>query len=804
MIKKMTGLFVLAICSFVSHSQNLTITDTELQPLSDVQLFSDDNKISAISNNAGIVDVSKFKNCASITILHNGFATVVTSYKTLETKKFRIYLYEKTETLNAVVVAANKFDEKAKYVAQQVQTLNKKELSFVNQQTSADVLQASGNVLVQKSQQGGGSPIIRGFETNKVLIVIDGVRMNNAIYRGGHLQNVVTLDNAAMEKVEVVFGPGSVIYGSDALGGVMNFYTKNPMLSDTDSVLVKANAYVRYNSVNQGQTYHVDLSLGKKRFGSFTSFTFSDFGDLTQGNNRNPFYGDWGKRSWYVERIDGKDSTISNSNDNVQVGSAYSQYDLLQKFIYKQNEKVQHTLNFQYSTSSNVPRYDRLTQVRNGNPRYAEWYYGPQNRLLASYALELSRKTALYDNARITAAYQNIEESRYDRSFNNVNLNQRIEQLDIFSLNADFSKRWGKNELYYGADAWLNNVNSTASKLNIDTDVSSSLDTRYPDGGSTMSNVAAYASHIFKINERLTLNDGIRASYVSLNSKFNDKSFFPFPFNTVTQNNMAVNGNVGIIYRPTSDWKVSLLASSGFRAPNVDDLSKVFESTPGNIIVPNPSLKPEYTYNLDLGITRSFNDKITVSATGFYTWYSNAITTLPSTFNGRDSLFFDGRNSKVYMSNNANSAYIYGVNFNVNAAITSNFSINHSTNYTYGRLTAEGTEVPLDHIAPVFGKTGFVYQQLKFRGEFFAMYNGAKKTADYNPFGEDNQAFSADPINGYMPAWMTLNIRTGYQINKTLQVLFAVENITDLNYRVFASNISAAGRNFVFTLKGTL
>jgi len=158
----------------------------------------------------------------------------------------------------------------------------------------------------------------------------------------------------------------------------------------------------------------------------------------------------------------------------------------------------------------------------------------------------------------------------------------------------------------------------------------------------------------------------------------------------------------------------------------------------------------------------------------------------------------------VYMSNNANSAYIYGVNFKIDAAITPNFSLNHSTNYTYGRLTTDGTEIPLDHIAPVFGKTGFVYQQLKFRGEFFAMYNGAKKTKDYNPYGEDNQAFSADPINGYMPAWMTLNLRTGYQINKTLQVLFAVENITDLNYRVYASNISAAGRNFVLTLKGTL
>lgn len=804
MIKKIIGLFALIIYSLTGFSQSLTITDIELQPIAEVELFSEDNSIYAVTNLSGIADVSKFKNCASISIMHNGYATVVTTYQALQVKGFKLYLYEKTETLNAVVVAANKFDEKAKYVAQQVQTLNKKELSFINQQTSADVLQASGNVLVQKSQQGGGSPIIRGFETNKVLIVIDGVRMNNAIYRGGHLQNVITLDNAAMDKVEVVFGPGSVIYGSDALGGVMHFYTKNPMLSDTDSVLVKANAYVRYNSANKGQTYHADLSLGKKRFGSFTSFTFSDFGDLTQGNNRNPFYGDWGKRSWYVERIDGKDSTIPNSNKNVQVGSAYSQYDLLQKFIYKQNENVQHTLNLQYSTSSNVPRYDRLTQFRNGNPRFAEWYYGPQNRFLASYALALGRKTTLYDNARFTLAYQNIEESRNDRSFNSANLNQRVEQLDIVTLNADFSKRWTKNELYYGIDGWLNNVNSTASRLNINTNLISPLDTRYPDGGSTISNLAVYASHILKLTTKLTLNDGIRASYVSLNSTFNDKSFFPFPFNSVAQNNFAVNGNAGLIYRPTSDWKLSLLASSGFRAPNVDDLSKVFESTPGNIIVPNPNLKPEYTYNLDLSIARSFSDKVTISATGFYTWYRNAITTLPATFNGSDSLFFDGQNSKVYMSNNANSAYIYGVNFKIDAAITPNFSLNHSTNYTYGRLTTDGTEIPLDHIAPVFGKTGFVYQQLKFRGEFFAMYNGAKKTKDYNPYGEDNQAFSADPINGYMPAWMTLNLRTGYQINKTLQVLFAVENITDLNYRVYASNISAAGRNFVLTLKGTL
>src|SRR3989338_8011325 len=129
--------------------------------------------------------------------------------------------------------------------------------------TIADVMSNQGNVFVQKSQLGGGSPVIRGFETNKVLMVIDGVRMNNAIYRGGHLQNIVTLDNASFDKVEILFGAGSVIYGSDALGGVMHFYTKNPLLSSNDKLLVKANAFTRYQSAANGYTGHVDVSVGK-------------------------------------------------------------------------------------------------------------------------------------------------------------------------------------------------------------------------------------------------------------------------------------------------------------------------------------------------------------------------------------------------------------------------------------------------------------------------------------------------------------------------------------------------------------
>jgi len=802
MNKKNIGLLVLCFFSITSIAQNIIITDMELNPLAGVKISSLNNNLTESTNSIGVANVQKFEKSTDILISLANYVPVTMSYDDLKKRNFKVYLNEKIRDFNTVVVSANKFEEKAKNIAQQFDVISKKELAFMSQQTTADVMQNTGNILVQKSQQGGGSPIIRGFETNKVLMVVDGVRMNNAIYRGGHLQNILTLDNAAMEKIEVLFGPGSVMYGSDALGGVMHFYTKNPMLSSGPELRVKSNAMLRYNSANSGQTIHADVSIGSLKFGSFTSLTYSAFGDLKQGENRNTMYGDFGLRPWSVDRINGVDSLISNPNALIQKGSGYSQYDLMQKFLFKQNDRISHTLNVQYSSSTDIPRYDRLTQTSGNSPKYAEWYYGPQKRLLSAYTMNLNKNMGWYSNGRITVAYQNIEESRNDRKFRNNSLNHRIEKLDIVTANADFSKKLLQHEFHYGVDAWTNSVNSKARKENIITGNVQSLDTRYPDGGSTMSSAAIYLGHTYKINDKWVLNDGLRLSAVNISAKFNDTTFFPFPVNGIEQNNLAVNGNLGLIFRPTKEWKLSVLASSGFRAPNVDDLSKVFESVPGSVIVPNPNLKPEYTYNLDLNASRMWNDKLTLSATGFYTWYRNAITTKTSTFNGQDSIIYSGQLSQVISSVNASEAYLYGANFSLSAQITSSLSFTHTTNYTFGRITSGTEEIPLDHIAPTFGKTSVMYQKEKLKTEFFVLYNGAKKTKDYNPYGEDNQAFSADPINGYMPAWLTLNARLGYQVGKNVQLMGAIENITDLNYRVFASNISASGRSFSLTIRG--
>ena len=197
--------------------------------------------------------------------------------------------------LNEITISATRFAEHKKYVAQQVLTVNAKKIAFYNQQTSAELLTHTGNVLLQKSQLGGGSPIIRGFEANKVLLVVDGVRMNNAIFRGGHLQNVITMDNTILDKMEVLFGPSSVMYGSDALGGVISFYTKKPELSGTaGKTIVSGNAFVRYSSAYNEKTGHADINAGGKNIASLTSFTFSDFGDQKQGGSYYSKFPDWG------------------------------------------------------------------------------------------------------------------------------------------------------------------------------------------------------------------------------------------------------------------------------------------------------------------------------------------------------------------------------------------------------------------------------------------------------------------------------------------------------------------------------
>ncbi|RNI26777.1 TonB-dependent receptor [Rufibacter latericius] len=791
---------LLVVVPLAASAQSATVQDrANLQPLTGVRVVPTQGGSALLTDAKGKFSIRGLQETDSLRFERVDYQPRTVAVNQLAGMRYRVLLSERSYSLDEVVVSASKFEEKRADVPQQIQVLKARDLAFQSNQTTADVLQQTGQVLVQKSQAGGGSPILRGFEANKVLMVIDGVRLNNAIYRGGHLQNVITVDNASLEKVEVVFGPGSVVYGSDALGGVVHFYTKNPLLADSTGTRVTGSAFTRYATANQEKTGHVDVSVGGRQWGSFTSFTYSDFDDLRQGATRNPFYGNWGLRPFYAQRVNGEDVMVPNANINLQKFTGYKQYDVLQKVLFQPSANTSHLLNVQFSTSSDIPRYDRLTEVdAQGRLNHGEWYYGPQERWLAAYTFATKGRGWL-ENLRVTAAYQSVEESRHNRRFNRGPLQSRFEHVDVYTLNADISRLLGTHEFRYGLEGTYNEVSSTAHGTSLTTGERTPLDTRYPSGGSDMRTAAAYFTHTWEISPRWILSDGVRVSRVELNADFRDKTFFPFPFDEVSQKNTAVNGNLGLVFQPGHEWRFAAVASSGFRAPNVDDLAKVFESVAGQLVVPNPDLKPEYTYNAELSIGKTIARSVRVEGTGFYTWYRDAITTQPFTFQGQSELEYNWQLSRVVASVNANKAYVYGLSGSVNADITQAFRLASTLTYTYGRIQSSPSETPLDHIPPVFGKTSLYLTLPRFRSEFFVQYNGWKHLEDYNPVGEDNLQY-ATPQG--VPAWYTLNLRTAYQFHPRLQFQAALENILDQFYRVYASGVSAPGRNLVLTLRG--
>jgi hemoglobin/transferrin/lactoferrin receptor protein len=708
-----------------------------------------------------------------------------------------------TINLNETVISANKFHENKKNIVQPIQIIKQKDIQWMMPQNSGLLLEQTGNVFVQKSQLGGSSPVIRGFEANRIQLVIDGIRMNNAVYRAGHLQNVITLDNNILDRVEVLYGPGSTLYGSDALGGVIVFSTMKPQLSLSGKVNVKANAMLRYSSANNEMTGHTDFNIGGKKIASLTSITYSKFGDLKKGAHVTNGYDSLGMRYDYVERVGNMDSIMINDDANLQKQSGYTQVDILEKLLFQQNDKVSHTFNLQYSNSSDVPRYDRLTDRKGGKLRWAEWYYGPQQRLMAAYQLNAVKLNGTFDEIKAGLSYQDIQESRNQRERGKNGLQSRVEDISVFGYNVDLRKKMGSHELTVGTDGQYNTVKSTATEKDIVSGETKVIDTRYPDGGSTMYLGALYAQHIYKIVEnKLVLNDGLRFNYVSLNSTFDNKKFFPFPYNEAFQQNTALSGNLGLTFMPGKNWRFTLGGSTGFRAPNVDDIGKVFETAAGEqLVVPNPDLKPEYTYSTDLGISFFMNDRIKIDVNGFYTWFRNAMVMDAFTLNGEDTIDYEGIPTAIVAQQNKAKAFVYGTNASITMKIVNGLNLYSTINYTFGRFfDAANTEVPLDHVPPMFGKTSIMYGINKFNVEFFVMYNGWKHITDYNPFGEDNQQYAT--VNG-MPSWYTVNLRTGYKVNKFLGVQLAVENILDQSYRVFASGINAPGRNFVISLRGT-
>ena len=387
-------------------SQHIIVLDKATEePLSDVIIFNAEKTKTSLSNFKGRADISKFDISEVLFFQH-------VSHQLLEIRKSEIkdqlvYLQEDQNKLDQVVLSVAKFQLQKDEIPQKIVSIDRGDVIQNSPQTSADLLESTGQVFVQKSQLGGGSPMIRGFATNRLLISVDGVRMNNAIFRGGNLQNVISIDPFTIKNTEIIFGPGSVIYGSDAMGGVMNFYTQNPQLATTDSLEISGEAAYRFSSANMENTVHADINLAKKKWGFLTSATYNNFGDLVMGKHGPQSY----LRNYYVESRGEEDYKVLNENPRKQMPTGYDQINLMQKVLFSPNNNWSYNLGLHYSETTDYSRYDRLIRPnsQNNGLRSAEWFYGPQKWLLGNLQAKQRGRGIFYDGLKITAAYQFFE-----------------------------------------------------------------------------------------------------------------------------------------------------------------------------------------------------------------------------------------------------------------------------------------------------------------------------------------------------------------------------------------------------------
>ncbi len=797
-------LFILLFVSKTSFAQKVTVLDSEFKtPISGVAFFTEDKSISEITNIDGVVNLSNFSPSDIIVIKHITYLEKSIIKKNITNNV--VFLTSNLQDLDEIVLSASKFSESKIDIPRNIVSVNAKTIGFTNPQTSADALERTGRVYVQKSQLGGGSPMIRGFSTNRLLLTVDGVRMNNAIFRNGNIQNVISVDPFTIQNTEVTLGAGTVIYGSDAIGGVVSFNTIKPRLSHQDSLHLNSSSSVRYATASQEQTIHTNLNLGIKKWAFLSSVTLNKFDDLRMGKFGPEDY----LRPEFITTSNNTDLIINNQNPLVQKESGYSQANYMQKVLYQPTNNLDFNLGLFYTKTSDVPRYDRLIRYNDENTlRSAEWFYGPQKWFMANFQLDYKKSSSLfYDNLKLNIAYQNFKESRIDRDYQSLIRSTREEVVNAYSFNFDLEKIFNKKStLYYGLEYVYNNVGSSAFQNNIDSGEVESIVTRYPNNSSWQS-MAAYFNYKYKPLYNITLQSGLRYNYVNSKTNFDENNeFLNLPFRVASNSNNALTGSFGVSW-VTSDyleWKANF--ATAFRAPNIDDVGKVFDSEPGSVVVPNNNLKPEYAYNGELGMNLNLSDFFKLDISTYYTLLDNALIRRDGNLNGNTQILFNGELSQVQSIQNASRSKIYGFEFGAFLKFSKCLEFKTQYNVIGGFDEIDNVKSPSRHIAPSFGNSHLTWKNKKIKLDAFVNFNGELSNNQLSNSELDKDYIYALDTNNkpYSPSWYTFNIATQYQINSNTILTTSLENISDQRYKTYSSGIAAPGRNLIVALKYTL
>lgn len=660
--------------------------------------------------------------------------------------------HESLEDLGVSTVTASRVQQSAIDTPASVSVVDAQEILDRALRTVPDALRYTSGVMIQKTTYAHGSPFIRGFTGRQNLLLVDGVRMNNSTYRSGPVQYWNTLDANAVSRMELVKGPQSTLYGSDALGGTLNVISKDTGYLNESGSFYGGSVYYKYDTNSKSHVGRLE-----QRFG---------------------IGGKWG----FMLGVSGKDyGDIKDSNQGRMERSGYREENLDLKFEYALNATTQLTFAHQYLNQDDVNRWHRLEENRgwiHGNhvtePGVFKLEAFDQERSLTYLRLDGQSEVSLLRNWQATLSYQRSQDStaRIDE-----NLATRDGSLDVDTYGFTFQGNGGlkDGELVWGLDYYHDEVDSDGSELR----------RRPVADDSSYDTLGAFAQYKFDLNQRLNVTTGLRASYF--------KAKWGESFNA---NNLAIESgendwsnltfNLGAVYHLTDQDAVFSSASQGFRAPNLDDLTGSSSALSGVDTIGSTSVDPEEVVSLELGYKHE-SDNVRFTSSIFYTFIDDQITSV-----------LDGNTLRIQ---NGESAYVFGAEIEGRWDFTDDWSLRGALTWQDGKQELEGgIDDTISRLAPFSGSIAlkWTHPSQKFWIEGSILGAATQGNLSARDLGDDQRI----PTNG-TPGYIVGSIHTGYQVNDSLQLNLGFENLTDEDYRVHGSGINETGFNTVLGLKYT-
>jgi outer membrane receptor protein involved in Fe transport len=641
----------------------------------------------------------------------------------------------------AVSVTATRDEREAFDVPRSVSVVNETELLRTAPRTSAEALARAPGVFVQKTNHGGGSPFVRGLVGNQVLVLVDGIRLNNSTFRYGPNQYLATVDPGTVSRFEVLRGSGSVQYGSDALGGVIHVRNRDPLLS-AGGTLPTVGLNGRLMSQGMEQSIRLNLGVAAPKVAVAGNVAVRNFGDLVAG-------GDLG----------------------VESPSGYRETNADFRGVVKAGRSTTMTFAYDHVYQDDVPRWDQVAQ--RGYSRYA---FDPQVRQFAFARLDQSRTDSWVNGLTVTTAWVRSRERRERQRVGSSVLTTEQDTVNTLAVTAEArSSPLAGLTLVAGAEIYADRVDSWRVDSNATAGTSTAMRGLFPaDAGARSAAGFGLASYR---KGRLGADAGARYTWTSVTAKdpvFGDVDVSPGAW--------VGSGSLALELAKTISAYGSV--SQGFRAPNLDDLSTLGLFDFG-VEIPSGQLQPERSLSLETGV-RLRSARFAAALAAFRTNLSNLIerkrvATPPIT------LPFPGED-RYYQRTNAGEAYVRGFECEAEWRILATTTIFGHVAYAFGENTTANE--PMRRIPPLNGLLGLRYDGA---GGWWVQASVQAATLQDRLASGDRDDHRIPP--GGTPGWQVVDLFSGLPVGRRFTMSFGALNLFDRAYRTHGSGIDAYGRS---------